>query len=153
MYKVRHCISNILAVQYSREIDHVNTLMLDLASGYWQVHMDSASKEKTAFVTYSGLYLFLKMPFGLVNALAKFQRPMEVVLAQTTYLDDILVFGWNLTEHNANLKAVFESLREERLRLKPTKCHLARKQVEFLGHVVSATGVQTDPGKLKAVEL
>ena len=120
--------------------------------------MDPASKENTAFVTYSGLYQFLKMPFGLVNAPATFQRLMEVVLAglaRTTcvvYLDDILVFGRDLTEHNANFKAVLEWLREAGLRLKPTKCHLARQQVEFLGHVVSAAGVQTNPGKLKAVE-
>ena len=120
---------------------------LDLAAGYWQVQMDPASREKTAFATYSGLYQFLKMPFGLVNAPATFQRLMEVVLAglaRTTcvvYLDDILVFGRNLTEHNANLRTVFERLREAGLRLKPTKCHLARQRVEFLGHVVSAAGV------------
>ena len=98
------------------------------------------------------------MPFGLVNAPATFQRLMEVVLARlarttcVVYLDNILVFGRNLSEHNANLKTVFERLREAGLRLKPTKCHLARQRVEFLGHVVSAAGVQTDPGKLKAVE-
>ena len=83
--------------------------LLDLASSYWQVEMDSSSKEKTAFTTYSGLYQFRKMPFGLVNAPATFQRLMEVVLsglARTVcvvYLDDILVFGRSLSEHNANL--------------------------------------------------
>lgn len=72
---------------------------LDLAAGYWQVRMDPASKEKTAFVIYNGLYRFCKMPFGLVNAPATFQCLMEVVLAglaRTTcvvYLDDILLFG------------------------------------------------------------
>ena len=131
---------------------------LDLASGYWQVEMEPLSKEKTAFVTYSGLYQFVKMPFGLANAPATFQRLMEVVLvglAQTTcvvYLDDILVFGRDMKEHNANLELVLERLRRAGLRLKPTKCHLAREQVEYLGHIVSAKGVQTDPKKLEAVE-
>ena len=75
----------------------------------WQVQMDPASKEKTAFATYLGLYQFLKM---LVNAQATFQRLMEVGLARTTcvvYLDDILVFGRNLTEHNANLKKQYSN--------------------------------------------
>ena len=131
---------------------------LDLAAGYWQVRMDPSSTEKTAFVTSSGLYQFLKMPFGLVNAPATFQRLMEVVLAGlarkncVVYLDDILVFGKDIAEHNANLQAVLQRLHEAGLRLKPVKCHLACEQVVYLGHVVSAAGIQTDPKKLGAVE-
>ena len=83
---------------------------LDLASGYWQVRMDAPSQEKTAFTTYmySGLYEFQKMLFGLVNAPVMFQRLMEVVLAGVAqkgclvYLDDVLVIGKSLEEHNAN---------------------------------------------------
>ena len=89
----------------------------DLASGYWQVVMDPDSKEKTAFTTYAGLYQFKKMPFGLVNAPATFQRLMEVVLSGlarrvcVVYLDDILVFGRTITGHNANLVQVLQRLR------------------------------------------
>ena len=117
--------------------------------------MEPISKEKTAFVTYSGLYQFTKMPFGLVNAPATFQRLMEVVLtglARTTcvvYLNDILVFGKDLEEHNANL---VERIREAGLRLKPGKCRFACEHVEYLGYVVSAEGVRTDSKKLVAVE-
>ena len=102
---------------------------LDLASGYWQVEMDSPSKEKTAFTTYSGLYQFREMPFGLVNAPATFQRLMEVVLsglARTVcvvYLDDILVFGRSLSEHNANLTSSSGT---------PTKSWIALKTEEML---------------------
>ena len=80
---------------------------LDLASGYWQ------SKEKTAFVTWSGLFQFCKMPFGLMNAPATFQRLMAIVLAGLVkegcclvYLDDVIVMGKTLDEHNANLEKV-----------------------------------------------
>ena len=131
---------------------------LDLASGYWQVAMDQDSKEKTAFTTFAGLYQFRKMPFGLVNAPATFQRLMEVVLSGlarrvcVVYLDDVLVFGRTVAEHNANLTQVLERLRRAGLRLKPKKCRFALTEVEYLGHVVSAQGVRTDPKKIEAVE-
>ena len=130
---------------------------LDLASGYWQVEMDPASSEKTAFTTYSGHYEFTKMPFSLCNAPATFQRLMETVLAGlvrtccVVYLDDILVVGRTVEEHLDNLRKVFERLREAGLRLKPKKCYFLREEVEYLGHVVSADGVRPDPQKLTAV--
>ena len=104
---------------------------LDLASGYWKVGMDKQSQEKTAFITHSGLYEFLVMPFGLCNAPATFQRLMEVVLnglvrnTCLVYLDDILVIGRTFQEHLSNLHQVFTRLREAGLRLKPSKCQLA----------------------------
>ena len=131
---------------------------LDLASGYWQVAMEVSSKEKTAFTTYSGLYQFKKMPFGLVNAPATFQRLMEVVLsglARTmclVYLDDILVIGKTLEEHNVNLGKVLERMRSAGLRLQPKKCHIVCEEVQYLEHVVSGEGVRTDPKKLEAVK-
>ena len=130
---------------------------LDLASGYWQVAMDPSSQEKTAFTTYSGLYEFCKMPFGLVNAPATFQRLMERVLAGLArggchvYLDDVLVFGKTMEEHNQNLTEVLGRIRGAGLRLKPRKCNFAQESVEYLGHVVSAQGIQTDLRKLAAV--
>ena len=129
----------------------------DLASGYWQICMDPASQEKTAFITHSGLYEFKKMPFGLVNAPATFQRLMEVVLSGLArdgcmvYLDDILVFGRTLGEHNDNLAKVFQRLRSAGLTLKPKKCKFVQTEVCYLGHVVSAEGVRTDPSKLQAI--
>ena len=135
---------------------HFSTL--DLASGYWQVAMDPDSKEKTAFTTWLGLYQFKKMPFGLVNAPATFQRLMEVVLSGlvrrvcVVYLDDVLIFGRTVEEHNTNLTQVLERLRRAGLRLKPKKCRFALTEVEYLGHVVSARGIQTDPKKVEAVE-
>ena len=96
---------------------------LDLASGYWQVPMEVASQEKTAFITHCGLYEFKKMPFGLVNAPATFQRLMELVLAGLARnLDDVLVFGKTLEEHIQNLTSVLTRIRRAGLKLKPKKC-------------------------------
>ena len=131
---------------------------LDLASGYRQVKMDPESQEKMAFVTHSGLFKFRVMPFGLCNAPATFQRLMEAVLAGlardvcVVYLDDILVMGATFSEHLVNLSRVLTCLRDAGLRLKPSKCHLVRHEVEFLGHVVSSAGVAADPRKIEAVK-
>ena len=70
---------------------------LDLSSGYWQIELDLATRDKTAFTSHYGLYEFTRMPFGLCNAPATFQRLMQVVLRDIegkfcfVYIDDILV--------------------------------------------------------------
>ena len=98
------------------------------------------------------------MPFGLCNAPATFQRLMETVLAGLArvvcldYIDDILVMGSTFSEHLENLQKVFERLRQAGLRLKPSKCHLAKREVEYLGYVVSAGGIAADPKKVQAVQ-
>ena len=114
--------------------------MLDLASGYWQVRMSEDAREKTTFTTYSGLYEFNVMPFGLCNAPATFQRLMEIVLAGLTrrscmvYIDDILVFSETFEEHLAHLRQVLDRLRQVGLRLKPKKCDFVKDKVGYLGH-------------------
>ena len=128
---------------------------LDLRSEYWQVKMASKSIEKTAFATHSRLYEFVVMPFGLCNAPSTFQWLMERVLTGLArdvcivYLDDILVMGTTLKEHLFNHRCVFDHLRNAGLRLKPSKCYLARREVEYLGYVISDRGVAADP---KAVQ-
>ena len=130
---------------------------LDLASGYWQVTMDPAAKEKTAFITHSDLYQFNVLPFGLCNAPATFQRLMETVLAGLTrnqcfvYLDDILVISSSWQEHLENLSLVLERLQHAGLRLKPKKCAFARRKAIYLGHVISAAGIEVDPRKVEKV--
>ena len=130
---------------------------LDLASGFWQVKMEPNSREKTAFVTHSGLYEFSVMPFGLVNAPSTFQRLMESVLAGLSgekcivYIDDILVPGATWPEHLQNLRQVFERLRSANLKLKSKKCRLAECEAEYLGYVISEDGLSTDPEKIRAV--
>ena len=130
---------------------------LDLSSGYWQIEMDAESAEKTAFSTHCGLYEFTRMPFGLCNGPATFQRLMEIVLAGlewkccVVYVDDILVCSKSLEEHKEHLQRVFERLRQAGLKLKPSKCSFLCREVVFLGHVISANGVSPDPAKTKKV--
>ena len=131
---------------------------LDLASGYWQVAMDPESEEKTAFVTHRGLFQWLVMPFGLCNAPATFERLMEGLLGDIqwthclVYLDDIVAFGSDFQAALHNLELVFQRLRTANLKLKPSKCCLFRRKVEYLGHVVSEDGIKACPSKIKAVK-
>ncbi|KAK3709629.1 hypothetical protein QZH41_010093, partial [Actinostola sp. cb2023] len=131
---------------------------IDLASAYNQVEVDPRDRHKTAFTTPMGLYEFNRMPFGLQNAPATFQRLMQGVFREDllqklmVYLDDIIVFSPTIEEHLIRLKVVFRKLSEHGLKIEPTKCQFFGNEVTYLGHVVSADGVSTDPEKTKAVK-
>ncbi|GFX39635.1 hypothetical protein TNCV_2103791 [Trichonephila clavipes] len=131
---------------------------LDLKSGYWQVELHSDDKEKTAFTTGQGLWQFKVMLFGLCNAPTTFERLMETVLgglsyeACLVYLDDIIIVGRSFEEHLKNIRRVLQKLKEANLKLSPSKCLLFRREVTYLGHIISAEGVRTDPDKISAVK-
>ena len=131
---------------------------LDLASGYWQVKIEDQDNEKTDFQpSMHGHFEFNVMPFGLTNAPATFQHLMECTLAGLTgtqcliYLDDIVIFSRDFTEHMERLTNVLQALQQAGLTLKPSKCHFAQREVKYLGHIVSAAGVRPDPTKIEAV--
>ncbi|MCG7879813.1 MAG: RNase H-like domain-containing protein, partial [Candidatus Thiodiazotropha endolucinida] len=130
---------------------------LDMNSGYWQVDVDDTDREKTAFSSRLGLFEFKVMPFGLCNAPATFERLMETVLTGLNwqicliYLDDIIVAGVSFDNMIENLSKVFDRFREAGLKLKPRKCKLFATEVEFLGHIVTAQGIKTDPMKTETV--
>lgn len=131
---------------------------LDLASGYWQVAMNPADAPKTAFTTPEGLFQFKTMPFGLCNAPATFERLMESVLAGLhwktclVYLDDIIVFSSSFQEHLQRLREVFQRLQDAGLKISPKKCTFLCQSVKFLGHIVTAHGIATDPEKTEAIQ-
>lgn len=136
---------------------------LDLKSGYWQVGIHPHDREKTAFCVGNGgssgnsLWQFVVMPFGLCNAPATFERLMEFVLRGLNwktclvYLDDIIVLGRTFDEHLQHLCEVLTRIRNAGLKLSPKKCSLFMSQVKYLGHIVTADGVSTDPDKIQAV--
>lgn len=130
---------------------------IDLASGYHQVAVHEKDRHKTAFVTPFGLYEYLRMPFGLCNAPATFQRLMQAVMGELVfqivlvYLDDLLVYSDTFESHLTRLETVFRRLREAGLKIKVEKCHFLQPEVRFLGHLVSAQGIGPDPDKVSAV--
>lgn len=130
---------------------------LDLRSGYWQIPMDEADKEKTAFSTPDGLYEFNVMPFGLCNAPATFERMIDTVLRGLKwktclcYLDDIVVFSSTFDDHLQRLDEVLTCLSNAGLQLNTKKCHFGSTTIKVLGHLVNKDGIQPDPDKISAV--
>jgi len=128
-----------------------------LRSSYHQVELEPQDADKTAFVCREGSFRFRTMPFGLCNAGATFQRLMDMVLAGLNfdvcliYLDDIIIYSTTPEQHIERLRSVLQRLRGAGLKLKPSKCDVMRSSVDFLGHRVSAEGIQPDLQKVSAV--
>lgn len=131
---------------------------VDLQQGYNQIRISDSDIPKTAFRTPFGHFEYTVLSFGLVNAPATFQAVMDRLFRPfldkfvVCYLDDILVYSKNVDEHIEHLRQVFDVLRREQLYAKLSKCHWAKSQVEYLGHIVSADGIRMDPRKTSAVK-
>ena len=130
---------------------------LDLHSGFWQIMLDPASSDKTAFRTRFGHYQYTVLPMGLCNAPGTFMHVMNSVFRKQldrfllVFLDDIFIFSANEEEHLLHLREALEVLRANHLYLKPSKCEWMKDQVEFLGHRIGREGLSVDPHKVDAV--
>uniref|UniRef100_A0A3B3BNF8 Gypsy retrotransposon integrase-like protein 1 n=1 Tax=Oryzias melastigma TaxID=30732 RepID=A0A3B3BNF8_ORYME len=131
--------------------------VLDLKSGYYQIEMEEADKEKTAFVCPLGFWEFNRMPQGVTNAPSTFQRLMEKCVGELNlkevlvFIDDIIVFAPTLEEHETRLMRVLNKLKDYGLKLSLEKCVFFQTSVKYLGHVVSQDGVKTDPDKISTL--
>ena len=129
----------------------------DLRSSYHQVGVHERDTDKTSFICREGQFRFRTMPFGLCNAGATFQRLMDVIMSGVAfeiclcYLVDIIVYSATLEEHFARLEKVLGRLQQAGLKLKPSKCSLLQKSVEFLGHVVTEGKIGVNPAKIRDV--
>ncbi|KAI3727700.1 hypothetical protein L6452_16318 [Arctium lappa] len=130
---------------------------IDLRSDYHQVRVKNEDIPKTTFRTRYGHYEFLVMPFGLTNAPAVFMDLMNRVCrpfldkSAIVFIDDILIYSKDESEHGKHLREVLEVLRREKLFAKFSKCEFWLQKVQFLGHVVSKDGVKVDPAKIDAM--
>uniref|UniRef100_A0A2M4CWN3 RNA-directed DNA polymerase n=1 Tax=Anopheles darlingi TaxID=43151 RepID=A0A2M4CWN3_ANODA len=121
---------------------------LDLKSGFYQVPLHPDDAPKTAFSTPIGHYEYTRMPMGLKNSPSTFQRLMNTVLYEipdvraVVYLDDIVVYGRTIAEHNEHLEKVLKGLRKHNLRLEPKKCQLLCEEIQYLGHHIDKHGVK-----------
>ncbi|KAL0549712.1 hypothetical protein IC582_014199 [Cucumis melo] len=130
---------------------------IDLRSGYHQLRIKDEDIPKTAFRSRYGHYEFIVMSFGLTNAPAVFMDLMNRVFREfldtfvIVFIDDILIYSKTEAEHEGHLRMVLQTLRDNKLYAKFSKCEFWLKQVSFLGHVVSKAGVSVDPAKIEAV--
>ncbi|KAI8436675.1 hypothetical protein MSG28_010163 [Choristoneura fumiferana] len=130
---------------------------IDLRAGYWQISVKEDHRDKTAFVTPFGIYRFRRMPFGLRNAPATFQRMMDrfrITLSHIKlliYLDDLIVMSATFEDHLRDLQDVFTKLREFNLTANREKCNFCCTRIKYLGHYITPDGLQLDPGKVSAI--
>ena len=128
---------------------------IDSAWAFWQIPLKKCDRRKTAFACELGLFEWRRMPFGLCNESATFQRSIarafqkliqqrhgSVVMA---YIDDIVIATETIEDHIARIKEVFECLREAGFKMRAEKCDFMRTETMYLGRVVSAEGIKPDP--------
>lgn len=133
-------------------------LVMDCASGYWQVPMEEESIERTGFICKHGTYEWLTMPFDLATACDTYQYMMTTLLSPYIgkfvfcFIDDVIVFSRSIEEHMEHLKIIFEVCKSANLRLKKAKCQFMKKKVEYLGHMVSRDGVLPNERNIKKIQ-
>jgi hypothetical protein len=131
---------------------------IDLRSGYHQIRMHPDDIAEAAFNTHQGHFEYIVMPFGLSNALATFQSLMNQLLQPflrkfaLVFFDDILIYNKTMEEHCQHVQQILQTLRKHKLFAKLSKCTFGQQQIEYLGDIISAQGVSTDPTKIQAVQ-
>ena len=132
-------------------------LNIDLRSGYHQLRIKEADVNKTTFRTRYEHYEFLVMPFGLTNALVAFMDLMNLVFRPyvdqfvVVFINDIFVYSKDREDHDTHLRVVLETLRNEQLYAKLSKCEFWLGEVSFIRHIVLEEGIRVDPKKIEVI--
>lgn len=128
---------------------------LDAATGFWQIPLHTESSQITTFIMLFARYCFKRLPFGISIAPDIFQRKMQKLLygleGVQVYMDDVIIYGASIQEHDARLKRTMETMEFAGLRLNKDKCKIRQSELHFLGQVVDENGVRADPEKVKAI--
>ena len=131
---------------------------MDLKSSFWQVKILEKACQYTAFTVGSmGMYEFLHMPYGLCNTPAMFQRLMQNCLGELNltyaliYLDNVIVYSRTEEEHLTRLRAMLERFRESGLKFRPSKCNFFCTEINYLGHTMSAKGMEPGVDSMKVI--
>ena len=134
---------------------------IDLAWAFWQIPLKKRDRRKTAFACELGLFEWRRMPFGLCNASATFQRSITRALQKIqqrhgsvvmAYIDDIVIATETIEDHLERIKEVFECLREAGFKMRAEKCDFMRTETKYLGRVVSAEGIKPDPAAVSKIQ-
>ena len=134
---------------------------IDLAWAFWQIPLKKRDRRKTAFACELGLFERRRMPFGLCNASATFQRSITRALQKIqqrngsvvmAYIDDIVIATETIEDHLERIREVFECLREAGFKMRAEKCDFMRTETKYLGRVVSAEGIKPDPAAVSKIQ-
>ncbi len=131
---------------------------LDCLSGFWQIPMKPEDRDKTTFVCHHGSYRYLRMPFGLMNSPATFQRAIDIILAGfkwstcLIYLDDIIVFSKDKETHFKDLEDVLDALARANVTIKLKKCSFLTNKVKYLGHLIEPGRLSVDKASVAALQ-
>lgn len=132
--------------------------LLDLRSGYHQIPLDRSTMEKSSFVTHSGQYQYLRLPFGLSTGPSSFQCLMARIFhginfkSVLCYIDDLLIYSQTFDDHIQHIQEVFKRLKDANLKLHPGKCQFGVSKIMYLGHVLSPKGMEVDKSKIDVIE-
>lgn len=128
---------------------------LDAAQGFWQIKLDEKSSRYCTFNTPYGRYRFLRMPFGIISASEIYHRAMDNMLegleGVRCYIDDLVIWGSTLQEHNDRLAKVLQRISDHGLKLNRAKCQFCVQEMTFLGDKLSGEGIEPDDRKIKAI--
>lgn len=129
---------------------------LDAVSGFWQIKLDDESTKLCTFNSPFGRYSFKRLPFGIKSASEVYQRNISEMVQDLdgceAIIDDILVWGRDMEEHDGRLKLVMDRIRDNNMKLSPQKCEFRKSQITYVGHVLTDKGLQPDPEKVRAVQ-
>jgi hypothetical protein len=132
---------------------------IDAYSGFHQIKMAKDDRKHTAFVTVDGVYCYIVMSYGLLNALPTFARAMNITLGDLVrvivevYVDDTVAKTKESNSLQENLAQVFNKLRATSTKLNPEKCIFGVSAGKLLGFLVSHRGIEANPDKIRAIEL